>query len=105
MGDRCLVNSQHLGGDVDYAVLQTSAPWLSALEASAQTPGDIISNVTVPLVCTSYGNTFSHFGRYRRHLCSRLSQKGGKWQCCGITTIFLDASQRYFWKHLEGICA
>lgn len=80
-------------------------PGYLALEASAQTPGDINRNVTVSLVCTNHGNNFPHVGRHRRHLCSKLSQRGGKWQCCGITTTFLDISQRYSWKHLEGICA
>lgn len=60
-------------------------PGYLASEVSAQTPEGINSNMTVPLVCTSYGNNLPHVGRHRRHLCSKLSQKGGKWQCCKIT--------------------
>lgn len=38
--------------------------------------------MAVPLMCPSYGNNLSSLGRYRRHLCSKLSQKGG--ECCRI---------------------
>lgn len=73
-----LVSNCHFSKDIDHAVTAD----ISSPDIWHQNPQHRLQEMTtatVPLVCTSYGNNLSSVGRYRRHLCSKLSQKGGKW--------------------------